>query len=116
MSSDEEIADTASQHDDVHAETSFTAPTFSFAQKDTVVLLVGPEEKSLVAHESHLQLNSDFFRTALKKEWAEGQTRVIKLPEDDTETMTNCLTFTHGSGLPTTTLKTMPTVGLGSGQ
>jgi hypothetical protein len=66
MSSDKETADTASQHDDVDAETCFTAPAFSFAQEDTVVLLVGPEEKSLVTHKSHLKVNSDFFRTALK--------------------------------------------------
>jgi hypothetical protein len=116
MSSDTDSTDTARQHDDVDAETSFTAPTFSFAQEDTVILLVGPEEKSLVAHESYLKLNSDFFKTALKKEWVEGQTRIIKLPEDDTEAMTNYLTFTYGSGLPTTTLKVMPNGGLGSGQ
>lgn len=116
MSSDTDSTDTARQHDDVDAETSFTAPTFSFAQEDTVILLVGPEEKSLVAHESHLKLNSDFFRAALKREWAEGQTRIISLPEDETETMNAYLTFTYGSGLPTTTLNVMPFGGPSDGQ
>lgn len=91
------------------------APTFSFAQEDTVVLVVGSEKRSLVAHESHLNLNTDFFKTALKEEWVEGQTRVINLPEDDTETVTNYLTFTYGSGLPTATVKAMPGGGLEDG-
>ncbi|GAB7333360.1 hypothetical protein MBLNU13_g04977t1 [Cladosporium sp. NU13] len=83
-----------------------TEPEFTsaFAQHGTVTLLVGAEEESLVAHESYLTRNSEFFKAAIKKEWAEGQARVIKFPEDDLETMTNYLTFTYSGTLPTSRL------------
>lgn len=84
------------------------AHAFSFTQNDTVTLLVGPDEHPLVVHESYITLNSEFFKMALKKQWIEGQTRLIKLPEDDLETMTNYLTFTYGRGLPTSKLDSMP--------
>ena len=114
MSGEEETTDVASNQKGIdNTEESLMAPAFSFAQEDTVVLVVGPEKKSLVAHESHLNLNTDFFKTALKKEWVEGQTRVINLPGDDTETVTSYLTFTYGSGLPTATLKAVPAGGPG---
>ena len=79
------------------------APAFTsaFAQHGTVTLLIGSEEQPLVAHESYLTKNSEFFEAAMKKEWAEGQTRVIKLPEDDVETMSNYLTFAYSRDLPT---------------
>ena len=54
---------------------------FSFDHDDAVTLHVGPAEHVLLAHSSFIIRNSDLFTTALKKEWAEGQTRVIKLPE-----------------------------------
>lgn len=75
-----------------------------FAQRSTVTLLVGTDEEPLIAHESYITKNSEFFQAAVKKEWAEGQTRVIKLPEDDVETMTNYLTFTYSCELPTSKL------------
>lgn len=102
MSGKVKTTNAAMQQDSNNADARLTTPTFSFAQEDTVILVVGPEKKSLVAHESHLNLNTDFFKTALKKEWAEGQTRIINLSEDNTETTNNYLTFTYGSGLPTT--------------
>lgn len=79
------------------------APSFAsaFAQQGTVTLFVGADEDSLVAHESYLTKNSEFFEAAMKKEWAEGQTRVIRLPEDDLETMTDYLTFSYSGILPT---------------
>lgn len=114
MPGEEETTDAASsQKETDKTEESLMAPTFSFAQEDTVVLVVGSEKKSLVAHESYLNLNTNFFRTALKKEWVEGQTRVINLPEDDTETVTSYLTFTYGSGPPTRAWKTMRNGGPG---
>jgi hypothetical protein len=87
-------------------ETSAPAPasTSAFAQNGTVTLLVGLKEEPLVAHENYLTKNSDFFKTAMKKEWAEGQTRVIKLPEDDPDTVTDYLTFVYSRDLPTSTL------------
>ena len=75
-----------------------------FAQRSTVTLLVGTDEEPLVAHESYTKKNSEFFQAAVMKEWVEGQTRVIKLPEDDVETMTNYLTFTYSCELPTSKL------------
>lgn len=112
MSGEEETTDAAGDKKDNDTEASLTAPAFSFAQEDTVILVVGPDKKSLFAHESHLSLNTDFFKTALKRELVEGQTRIINLPEDNTEIITNYLTFTYGSGLPTTTLKVLPAEGL----
>ena len=45
-------------------------------------VLVGSEEKLFQVHEDVLRSNSEFFAAALKKEWTEGQTRVVKLPEE----------------------------------
>ena len=44
---------------------------------------VGPDEHGFYIHPSVISQTSDFFKAALKKEWAEGQERIIKLPEDD---------------------------------
>lgn len=84
-------------------ETPATPFTSAFAQQGTVTLLVGLDEAPLVVHESYLTKNSEFFQAAMKKEWVEGQTRVIKLPEDHLATMTDYLTFTYSSDLPTST-------------
>jgi len=113
MSGKAETTNAVMQQDSINANARLRAPAFSFAQEETVILAIGPEQNSLVAHESHLKLNIDFFKTALKKEWVECQTRIINLPEDDTETITDYLTFTYGSDLPTTTLKTIPVGGPG---
>lgn len=61
-----------------------------------VTLVVGQEGKTteLVAHEIQL-CNSRFFETALKKEWLEGQTRKIHLPDDDPETINRYLNFLY---------------------
>lgn len=116
MSIESRSTDATGQAGDINTMPRLTEPTFSFAQEDTVLLVVGPEQKLLIAHESHLKLNSEFFQTALKAEWVEGQTRTINLPEDDTETMTNYLTFTYGRGLPTTSLVSMPVGGPQNGE
>lgn len=88
----------------VDSETPAPASTSAFAQHGTVALLIGLDEEPLVAHESYLTKNSEFFRAAVKKEWAEGQTCVIKLPEDDLDTMTSYLTFAYSRDLPTSSL------------
>ena len=85
-------------------ETPATPFTSAFAQQGTVTLLVGLDEAPLFVHESYLTKNSEFFQAAMKKEWVEGQTRVIKLPEDHLATMTDYLTFTYSSDLPTSKL------------
>lgn len=82
----------------------------AFTQQDTVTLLVGFDEEPLVAHESYLTRNSEFFKAAMKKEWAEGQIRVIKLPEDDLATMVDYLAFTYSRDLPTLHLTGSPMV------
>lgn len=78
--------------------------TSAYAQHGTVTIIVGPHEEPLVSHESYMTKNSEFFKAAMKKEWTEVQTRTIKLPEDDLETITNYLTFTYGGDLPTSKL------------
>jgi hypothetical protein len=83
------------------------AHAFSFTLPGAVILLIGSDQQSLVAHESYLTLNSEFFKAAMKKEWVEGQAQFVKLPEDDVETTTNYLTFTYGRGLSTQTIESM---------
>lgn len=46
-------------------------------------VLVGKHEEPYFIHERILSRNSLFFEAALKKEWKEGQTRTVKLPEED---------------------------------
>jgi hypothetical protein len=66
-----------------------------------ITLLVGADEHELLAHEDYLARHSAFFKAALKKEWAEGQNRVIKLPEEKTELVAFYLDYQYGKGLPT---------------
>jgi hypothetical protein len=84
-------------------------PTSSskYKRDDMITFLVGEEEEQqeIIAHGCYLALHSEFFQAALKKEWVEGQTRTIKLPEEDTETMTFYLDFLYGKGLPTDSTK-----------
>lgn len=66
---------------------------------DLVTLLVGPEQTKLVAVGHLLTQNSEFFQTALKKEWEEGQTRVIKMPMEDATLVTQYLDFAYAAKL-----------------
>jgi len=75
--------------------------TSSYDEQDMVTLLVGTEERRLLAHGSHLALCSDFFKAALKKEWAEGQTRTVKLSDERPEIVAQYLDFVYSKGLPT---------------
>jgi hypothetical protein len=70
-------------------------------KNDIITLLVGNEEQAMVVLKSNLVQHSEFFRAALTKKWAEGQTRIVKLPEEKPETMALYLMFIHGYGLPT---------------
>jgi hypothetical protein len=67
-----------------------------FDKGDSVTLIVGPEKRELLVHANYIARNSAFFKTALKKEWREGQTRTINLPTYDYETMTSYLKFVYG--------------------
>jgi len=76
-----------------------------YTRSDLVTLLVGPDEQELVVYGHLLAKTSEFFEVALKMEWKEGQTRIIKLPEEDAGTITHYLDFVHGQGLPTRYIK-----------
>lgn len=73
----------------------------SFDEDDAVTLHVGPTEHAILAHGNFISRRSEFFKAALKKEWAEGQTRVIKLPDEDPQVMTHYLSYTYSKCLPT---------------
>jgi hypothetical protein len=70
-----------------------------------VTLLVGEDEEEMFAYRRYLSLYSGSFEAALKKEWVEGQTRTVKFPEGDPETVTFYLDFLYGKGLPTYSTK-----------
>jgi hypothetical protein len=80
-------------------ESPTPAPTFMFDQTDVVTLHVGPTEHVMMAHASYITHNSDFFEAALKKEWLEGQTRVIKLPDDRPDVVSHYLYYTYSKAL-----------------
>jgi hypothetical protein len=62
---------------------------------------VAPDEHKFAVHGHQLSKNSEFFTSALKNEWVEGQTRTVRLPQEDEEQMTHYLDFIHGHGLST---------------
>lgn len=53
----------------------------SYDYNKTITILVGPEERSFVAHQDALCANSKFFRAACSKRWLEGQEKTLHLPE-----------------------------------
>jgi hypothetical protein len=73
----------------------------SFDEDDAVTLHVGPTEHAILAHGNFISRRSEFFKAALKKEWAEGQTRIIKLPDEDPQVVTHYLSYTYSKFLPT---------------
>lgn len=81
--------------EDIHVATSY-----DFSPDGTVTLVVGSEQKRMLVHSTYLTCDSDFFKAALKKEWVEGQSHVIKLPEEDPETMAHYMTFVYSDKLP----------------
>ena len=78
---------TSSEH---HSDT-----IFDFSSQDAVTLVVGAEQKELLVHGTYLTRESEFFKAALKKEWVEGQTRHITLPEEDPKIMCHYLTYVY---------------------
>jgi hypothetical protein len=77
-----------------------------FNKGEAVMLIVGEEKHEMLVHANYLSSNSDFFKTALKKEWIEGQTRTITLPVDDPQTITHYLYFTYSGKLPSAHIAT----------
>lgn len=59
----------------------------------------GDRLAELAAHADALN-ESPFFRIALKKEWPEGQTRKIELPDDDVNTVEDYLHFLYTQQVP----------------
>ena len=86
--------------------TTMETPAFSLREEDFVTLLVGPNEHKFVVHECCIARNSDFFKAALKKERAEGQERIVKLPEEScVESFAKYLNFAYREKLPTESIK-----------
>lgn len=94
------IKDTTAQEVAGAIEGTQVATAYDFSPDDTVTLVVGAEQKRMLVHSAYLTRDSDFFKAALKKEWVEGETRVIKLPEEDPETMAHYMTFVYHRKLP----------------
>ena len=76
-------------------------PRFDYDPGSTIFLLVGEEQEQMLVHASYLSSRSEFFRAALSKDWKESRTRIIKLPEDDPQTVAQYLDFTYQGRLPT---------------
>lgn len=66
-----------------------------------IILVVGKQKDQLIVHADYLTLRSPFFEVALSAPWKEHQTRVIKLPEDDTATVGLYLDWVYRDRLPT---------------
>ena len=93
------------------AQTADTLPQpRAFPPGNMITLLVGPEEQAMVVHGDCLSRYSEFFTAALKKEWREGQSRIIKLPEETPPLMGYYIEHLYGGPLPTHKLKAGPLV------
>lgn len=96
------------------AQSDMLLPSFEHHPSSAVTLLVGPDEQPMLAYEYHITQASEFFRVTLKKQWLEGQTRIIKLPEAEPATMAHYLTYLYERSLPThkLTKDVVATIGL----
>ena len=87
--------------EDTVLTTALPLPSNMHSDKgEAVTLIVGEEKQEMLVNACHISKNSEFFRTALKKEWLEGQTRTITLPVDDPKIVTQYLNFTYSGELP----------------
>lgn len=57
-----------------------TDALLSYNYNDTISVLVGPEERSFVAHKDVICASSKFFKAACSTRWTEGQEKVVRLP------------------------------------
>lgn len=90
-----------------------SALSSQFSPENTVTLLVGPNEQKMIAYGSQLTHESEFFKAALKKEWAEGQTRIIKLPEESPAVMAHYLSYLYSGKMFTEDIKSVPGASIG---
>lgn len=89
-------------HEEMKAQTDVTLPQpRAFRPDGMITLLVGPQEKAMVAHDDCLSRDSELFKAALRKEWREGQTHVVKLPEENPTDTGYYIEHLHGVELPT---------------
>lgn len=84
---------------------------FHFDEEDSVTVIVGPMKRKMLVQVNYILRNSNFFKTALKKEWRKGQTRTITLPTDHEDTLRDYLNFKYSSKLPTSHHATIPNIG-----
>ena len=77
------------------AEAMASVSSADFSREGTVTLLVGHSEQELQAYSSDLVRESQFFAAAIKTEWVEGQTRTIKLPEEDPAAIAHYLKYLY---------------------
>jgi hypothetical protein len=66
-----------------------------------VNLLIGKGERALYVHASVLYKSSQFFQAALKTDWAEGQQREVKLPEEEFEAFNTYVQWMYKRAIPT---------------
>lgn len=76
-------------------------PTLDFNADNTVTLLAGPDKVKSTVHGPYLARASKFFDTALEKEWLEGRTQVIELPEETLASVAYYLQYIYAQQLPT---------------
>jgi hypothetical protein len=74
--------------------------TSEFDRADVVILVVGPQKHELLAHARFITPTSEFFKTALKKEWLEGQTRIIHRHDENVRHVVMYLDFIYTGYLP----------------
>ena len=82
------------------AEDIQVATPYDFSRDDAVILIVGPFRRQMMVHGNYLTRHSEYFKTALKKQWLEGETRTITLPESP-DVMAHYITFAYEAKLPT---------------
>lgn len=75
---------------------------FDYTTDQTVTLLVGPDEQRMLVQGPVIALTSDFFKAALKKVWAAGNSRVVKLPYENPDTIALYLDFVYTHTLSST--------------
>lgn len=62
-------------------------------------MLVGSNERAFTVHENYICAKSRFFKAACRKEWSEGITRIIRLPEAEPEMFRSYLVWVYTDGL-----------------
>lgn len=60
-----------------------------------IEVVAGQEQKTYHVHENLLRANSGFFNAALKKEWLEGSSRKVSLPEEDPKMVFRYITYLY---------------------